>query len=67
MEQSLKVMVVLGVTVLVLNSCGWPSWSYVVVILCLDTDKTRVNKILIFDILLIFAAESEKNDCVRAK
>ena len=67
MKQNLKVMVVLGVTVLVLNSCGWPSWSHVVVILCLDTDKTRVNKILIFDILLIFAAESEKNDCVRAK
>ena len=67
MKQNLKVMAVLGVTVLVLNSCRWPSRSCVVVILCLDTDKTRVNKILIFDILLIFAAESEKNDCVRAK
>ena len=54
MKQNLKVMVVLGVTVLVLNSCGWPSWSYVVVILCLGTDKTSVNKILLFDILLIF-------------
>ena len=51
MEQSLKVMVVLGVTVLVLNSCGWLLWSYVIEILCLDTDKTVcVNKVLILDI-----------------
>ena len=75
MEPSLKVMDVLGVTMLVLNSHGWLLWSYVVEILCLDTDKTGcVNKVLIFDILIYLrdpkfplAAESEKDDCASTK
>ena len=75
MKQSLKVLVVLCVTVLVLNSYGWLLWSYAVKILCLDTDKTScINKVFIFDILIylrdpIFplAAESEKDDCASTK
>ena len=57
----------LALNMFIIGSFKWLLVSYVVEIVCLDTDKTRVNKILIFDILLIFAAESEKNDCVRAK
>ena len=48
LQQNLKMMIVLGVTMLVLGSCGWFLWSYVVEIICLDTDKTAcVNKDLI--------------------
>ena len=55
MEPSLKVMDVLGVTMLVLNSHGWLLWSYVVEILCLDTNKTRwVDVDLPLDILVFF-------------
>ena len=54
-QQSLKVRVVLGVTTLLLNSCGWLLWSNVVEILCVDTDKIGcVNKVLIVSILSSF-------------
>ena len=70
MELSLKVMDVLGVTMLVLNSYGWLLWSYTVKILCLDRDITGcVNKVLILNILIMLrdpefplAADSEKDD-----
>ena len=53
LQQNLKMMIVLGVTMLVLGSCGWLLWSHVVEIICLDTDKTTcVNKDPILDILL---------------
>ena len=59
-QQNLKVkivlgvtMIVLGVTMLVLESSVWLLWSYVIEIICWDTDKTAcVNKDLILDILL---------------
>ena len=68
-------MIVLGLYMFIIGSCGWPLRSYVVEILCLDTDKTGcVNKVLIFDILIYLrdpkfplAAESEKDDCVSTK
>ena len=48
LQQNLKVIIVLGVTLLVLGSCGWLLSSNVVEILCLDTDKTACgNKDLI--------------------
>ena len=40
LQQNLKVVIVLGVTMLVLGFCGWLLWSYLVEILCLDTNKT---------------------------
>ena len=53
MQQNLKVMIVLGVTMLVLCSCGWLLWSYMAEIICLDTNKKAcVIKNLILDILL---------------
>ena len=68
MKQSLKVMVVLGVTKLDLNSCRWLLWSYVVGKLCLDTDKAGCVKSL-YSIFFYFlkdpkyplAADSEKD------
>ena len=39
LQQNLKVVIVLGVTMLVLGFCGWLLWSYLVEILCLDTNK----------------------------
>ena len=50
MQQNLKVIIVLGVSVLVQGSCRWLLWSYVVEILCLNKDETGfVNKDLIID------------------
>ena len=40
LQQNLKVVIVLGVTMLVLGFCGWLLWSYLVEILWLDTNKT---------------------------
>ena len=40
LQQNLKVVIVLGVTMLVLGFCGWLLWSYLAEILCLDTNKT---------------------------
>ena len=55
MQQNLKSLIVLSVTMLVLGSFGLLLWSNVVEIICLDTDKTAcVNKDLILDILLFF-------------
>jgi hypothetical protein len=55
LQQNLKVMIVLGVTMLVLGSYGWLLWSYVVEILCLDTNKPRwVDVDLPLDILVFF-------------
>ena len=55
MQQNLKVMIVLGVTMHVLGSCGWLLWSYVVELLCLDANKTRwVDVDLPLDVLLFF-------------
>ena len=52
-KQNLKVIIVLGVSVLVQGSSEWLLWSYVVEIICLDTYKTAcVNKDLILNILL---------------
>ena len=54
-QQNPKGTIVFGVTMLVLGSCGWLLPSYVVKMLCLDTDKiASVNKDLILDILLFF-------------
>ena len=39
LQQNLKVIFVLNVTMLVLGSFGWLLWSYLVEILCLDTNK----------------------------
>ena len=73
MQQNLKMMIVLGVNMLVLGSCECLLWSYVVEILCLDTNKKRwVDVDLSLDILVFFldpkyplAAESKNDDCVR--
>ena len=60
LQQNLKVIIVLGVTMLVLGSCRWLLWSYLVEILCLDTNKTGfVDVDPPLDILVFF------NGCVR--
>ena len=65
-------IIVLGVTKLVLGSCGWLLWSYVVELLCLDTNKTGCVDVDIPSVVLAFlrhhkyplAAESNVNNCV---
>ena len=48
-------MILLGVTMLVLGRSGWLLWSYLVEIVCQDTEKTAsVNKDLTLDLLLFF-------------
>ena len=72
MQQNLKMMIVLGVNMFVLGSCECLLWSYVVEILCLDTNKKRwVDVDLSLDILVFsldpkypLAAESKNDDCV---
>ncbi len=55
LQQNLKVIIVLGVIMLFLGSCGCLLWSYVVEKLCLDTDKTRLVDIdLQLDIHVFF-------------
>ena len=55
LEQNLKMIILLGVSMLFQGSCRWLQWSYVVEILLLDKDKTGyVNKVLVIDILLFF-------------
>ena len=55
MQQNLKLIIVLGVTKLVLGSCGWLLWSYVVEILRLDTNKAGFVVLdLPLDILVFF-------------
>ena len=57
MQQNLKVIIVLGVTVHVLGSCGCFLWSNVVELLCLDTNKTGgVDVDLPLVILVVFEA-----------
>ena len=54
-KQNLKVIIVLGVSMLVQGSSGWLLWSYVVEKLHLNKVKTGyVDKGLIIDILLFF-------------
>ena len=65
-------MILLAVTMLVLGSCGWLLWSFLVEIICQDTEKNAcVNKDLILDILLFLedpkyplAADSKSDNCV---
>ena len=55
MQQNLKVMILLAVTMLVLGSSGLLLWSYLVEFLFQDTEKNAcVNKDLILDILIFF-------------
>ena len=55
LQQNLKVVIVLGVTMLVLGFCGWLLWSYLVEILWLDTNKTGfVDVDPPLDILVLF-------------
>ena len=55
LQQNLKVIILLGETMLVLGTCGWLLWSYLFGILCLDTNKTRwVDVDLPLDILIFF-------------
>ena len=55
LEQSVKVIIVLGETMLVLGSCGWLLWSDFVRILCLDTNEiVSVDVDLSLDILVFF-------------
>ena len=73
MQQNLKVMIVIGVTMLVLGSCVCLLWSYVVELLCLDTNKIGcVDVDLPLDVLVFsagpkypIAAEAKSDDCVR--
>ena len=58
MQQNLKMIIVLGVSLLFQESCRWLLWSYMVEILGLDKDKTGyVNKDLTIDILLFFEGQ----------
>ena len=41
LQQNLKAIIVLGIIMVVLDSCGCLMWSHVVEIICLDTNKTR--------------------------
>ena len=62
----------LGVTMLVLSSCGWILLSYVVKLLCLDKNKTGCVDIDLPLHVLVFlrhpkyphAAESKCDNCV---
>ena len=72
MQQNLKVMIVLGVTMHVLGSCGWFLWSYVVELLCLDTNETGCVDVDLPSVVLVFlrhpkyplAEVSISNKCV---
>ena len=57
MQQNLKVIIVLGVTLLVLGSCVCLLWSYVGETLCLDTNQTGcVDVDFPLDVLVFFEA-----------
>ena len=57
MQQNLKVMIVIGVTMLVLGSCVCLLRSYVIELLCLDTNKIGcVDVDLPLDVLVFFEA-----------
>ena len=57
LQQNLKVIIVLGETMLVLGSCGWLLWSYLVGILCLDTNEAVfVDVDLPLDVLVFLEA-----------
>ena len=57
MQQNLRVMIVLGVTLLVLGSSGLFLWSYRVETICLDTNPTGcVDVDFPFDVLVSFKA-----------
>ena len=53
MQQNLKSLIVLSVTMLVIGSSGWLLWSYMVEIICCITHEIAcVNKDPIFDVVL---------------
>ena len=57
MQQNLKVIIVLGVTLLVLGSCACLLWSYVGETLCVDTNQTGcVDVDFPLDVLVFFEA-----------
>ena len=55
MQQNLKVIIVLVATMLVLGFCRWLLLSYVVELLCVDTNETGcVDVDLPLDVLVFF-------------
>ncbi len=55
LKQNLKAIIVLGIIMLVLGSCGCLLWTYVVEIIWLDTNESRwVDVDLPLDILVFF-------------
>ena len=65
MQQNLKVIIVLGVTMLVLGSFEWLLWSYVVELLCLDTNKTGCVDVDIPSFVLVFFEAPQIPICSR--
>ena len=49
-------MIVLGIIMIVLGSCGWRLWSYVVELLCLDTKKGCIDVNLPLGVLVFLEA-----------
>ena len=54
MQQNPKVIIVLGVTMLILGSCGWLLWAYLVELLGVDTNKTVCVDVDLPLVVLVF-------------
>ena len=65
MQGNVKVIIVLGVTMLVLGSFEWLLWSYVVELLCLDTSKTGCVEVDIPSVVLVFFEAPQIPTCSR--
>ncbi len=65
MQQNLKEIIVLGVTMLVLGSCGLLLWSCVVELLCLDTNKKGCVEVDLPSVILVFLEAPQIPTCSR--
>ena len=65
LKQILKVIIMLGASMLVSSCCEWLLWSYVVELVCLDTNKTGCVDVDLLLLVLVFLEATQIPTCSR--